>query len=150
MSIRIVLADDHPSYRAVVREMLDHEPDLVVVAEADDGLEAIRADLEQCPDVIIMDIGMPQMDGIETTRRIVGQRAHARVIALTLHADARFVEAMFEAGASGYVLKQDAFSDLLDAVHEVVAGRRFVSAGIPSFPRATAIAGRASGTGGSR
>ncbi|MBI1395189.1 MAG: response regulator [Betaproteobacteria bacterium] len=127
MAIRIVLADDHASYRTTVRDMLNHEPDLEVVAEADDGDGAIQADEEQVPDVIIMDIAMPRVDGIEATRRILSRRPAARVLALSLHTDTRFVDAMLDAGAAGYVLKQDAFADLLDAVHQVVAGRTFVS-----------------------
>ncbi len=132
MTIRIVLADDHPSYRSVVREMLDHEPDLEVVAEAGDGDGAVRADLEHGPDIVIMDIAMPGVDGIEATRQIVARRPTARVLALSLHTDPRFVEAMLQAGAAGYVLKQDSFADLLHAIREVAAGRSFVSPSLVS------------------
>lgn len=135
MAIRILLADDHASYRATVRELLEHEADLEVVAEAGDGVAAVRADREACPDLVIIDIAMPAMDGIEATRRIRASRPDARVLALSLHTDPRFVEAMLRAGATGYVLKQDSFEDLLSAVHEVAAGRAFLSPGLE--PRAS-------------
>lgn len=127
MPIRIVLADDHASYRAVVREMLDQEVDIEVVAEAADGAAAIEAEDALAPDVVVIDVAMPRMDGIEATRRILRHHPGARVIALTLHTEACFVDGMLSAGANGYVLKQDAFSALLHAIHEVAAGRRFVS-----------------------
>lgn len=132
MPTRIVLADDHPSYRAVIREMLNQEPDLVVVAEVDDGASAVRAAIEQSPDIILMDIGMGGIDGIAATRQIVAHNQSAHVVGLSLHAEAVLVEAMFEAGATGYVLKQDAFADLLQAIHEAVAGRHFVSTNVVS------------------
>jgi DNA-binding NarL/FixJ family response regulator len=130
MAIRILLADDHVTYRSTVRELLEHEPDLEVIGEVGDGADAVRADREGCPDVVIMDIAMPAMDGIEATRRIREQRPDARVLALSLHSDPRFVEAMLKAGATGYVLKQDSFEDLLSAVHEVAAGRAYLSSGL--------------------
>ena len=130
MAIRILLADDHVTYRNTVRELLEHEPDLEVIGEVGDGADAVRADREACPDVVIMDIAMPAMDGIEATRRIREQRPDARVLALSLHSDPRFVEAMLKAGAAGYVLKQDSFEDLLSAVHEVAAGRAYLSSGL--------------------
>lgn len=132
MPTRIVLADDHPSYRAVIREMLDQEPDLVVVAEVADGPSAVRAAAEQSPDVVLMDIGMSGMDGISATREIVAQNRSAHVVGLSLHAEAVLVDAMFAAGATGYVLKQDAYADLLHAIHEAIAGRHFVSSNVPS------------------
>lgn len=127
MTIRIVLADDHATYRATVREMIEHEPDLEVVAEASDGAGAIAAERDQIPDVVVIDVEMPRMDGIEATRRILEQHPAARVLALTLHTEACYVDSMLAAGANGYVLKQDAFAALLLGIREVAAGRRFVS-----------------------
>lgn len=127
MTIRIVLADDHASYRATVREMIEHEPDLEVVAEACDGAGAIEAERDQTPDIVVIDVEMPHMDGMEATRRILQQHPSARVLALTLHTEACYVDGMLAAGANGYVLKQDAFASLLLGIREVAAGRRFVS-----------------------
>lgn len=127
MTIRIVLADDHASYRATVREMIEHEPDLEVVAEASDGAGAIAAERDQTPDIVVIDVEMPRMDGIEATRRILAQHPAARVLALTLHTEACYVDSMLAAGANGYVLKQDAFTALLQGIREVAAGRRYVS-----------------------
>ncbi len=132
MPIRILLVDDHSKYRAAIREMLEQEPDLEIVAEAGDGAGAIRLDAEKTPDVIIMDIAMANLDGIEATRRILARRPAARVLVLTLHSDTRFVEAMFEVGAVGYVLKQDCFAELANAVREVAAGRTYFSPNIAS------------------
>lgn len=132
MPTRIVLADDHPSYRAAIREMLDQEPDLVVVAEVDDGASAVRAAQEQSPDIVLMDIGMPGMDGIAATRQIVAHDRSAHVVGLSLHTEGVLVEAMLAAGATGYVLKQDAFAVLLHAIHEAAAGRQFVSTNVIS------------------
>lgn len=135
MPTRILLADDHPSYRAEIREMLDQEPDLVVVAEVEDGPSAVRAAVEQSPDIVLMDIGMAGMDGIAATRQIVAHNRSAHVVGLSLHAEAVLVDAMFEAGAAGYVLKQDAFADLLHAIHEAMAGRHFVSSNVIAHRR---------------
>ncbi|MFM9972352.1 MAG: response regulator transcription factor [Burkholderiales bacterium] len=132
MPIRIVLADDHLSYRAAIREMLDREPGIEIVAEASDGEIAVQASLAHEPDVVLIDIAMPCMDGIEATRRIVAHRRHPQVIALTLHAELSFVRAMLSAGARGYLLKGDAYSDLLRAIREVAAGGQFISANVDS------------------
>ena len=141
MPIRIVLVDDHAGYRAAVRHMLAREPDLVVVGDAGDGAGAIEVDREQNPDVIVMDIEMSPLNGIELTRRIVARRPGAKVLALSLHGDLRFVEEMTRAGAQGYVLKQNATTELPLAIREVAAGRQYWSPNLP--PSALPITGAA-------
>jgi len=130
MTIRILLADDSQQYRSVIRTMLDREPDMMVVAEASDGPAALQQARAQTLDLVLMDVDMPQMDGIEVTRRLLAEQPAPRVLALSLHPDAQFVQAMVEAGAMGYVLKDDPFPDLLSAIREVVAGRTYFSSGL--------------------
>ena len=141
MALRIVLADDHAAYRAYLRSLLEAQADIVVVAEAEDGKSAVHAAIEHEPDVVVLDLVMPGLDGIEATRRIVSQRPSTRVLALSLHSDAKLVEAMSAAGASGYMLKTDSLSDLLRALHEVSAGRGYFS---------TALAGTNNGSSTSK
>jgi DNA-binding NarL/FixJ family response regulator len=130
MTIRILVADDSQQYRSVIRTMLDREPDMTVVAEASDGPAALQQALAQTPDLVLMDVDMPQMDGIEVTRRLLSEQPATHVLALSLHPDAQFVQAMVDAGASGYVLKDDPFPDLLTAIREAVAGRAYFSSGL--------------------
>lgn len=128
MALRIVLADDHAAYRAYLRSLLEAQDDIVVAAEAADGVSAVRAALEHEPDIVVLDLVMPGLDGIEATRQIVSQRPSTRVLALSLHSDAKLVEAMSVAGASGYMLKTDPLPELLEALREVSEGRAFFSA----------------------
>lgn len=130
MVTRLVLADDKKEFRQYLRVLLDKDPGLSVIGEAEDGQAAIRLAKELEPDVVIMDVAMPTMDGIEATRRIVASLRSTRVLALSVHADRRFVEAMLDAGASGYVLKDDMFTELSLAIRTVVTGRTYVSPGI--------------------
>jgi DNA-binding NarL/FixJ family response regulator len=127
MTLRIVLADDHSAYRAYLRTLLDEEPDMTVAAEAEDGEGAVCAVREQKPDIVILDLAMPNLDGIQATRQIVALQPEARVLALSLHSDRIFVEAMAAAGAAGYMLKTDPFPELLRAIREVAAGYSFIS-----------------------
>lgn len=127
MAVRIVLADDSQQYRSVVRALLEKQPGIQVVAGVANGNDAMTAALQWNPEVIIMDVTMPRLDGIEATRRILVQQPDARVLALSSHREARFVTAMLDAGARGYVLKEDEFAELLQAIREVVAGRTYLS-----------------------
>lgn len=127
MSRRIVLADDHQLVRAGLRSLLDKEPDLQVVAEAADGREAVRLVTQHEPDLAILDIGMPNLNGIEATRQIRAAVPQTKVIALSMHAGAQFVGGMFEAGASAYLLKDSAYEELLEAVRAVLVGRIYLS-----------------------
>ncbi|MFH1569802.1 MAG: response regulator transcription factor [Gemmatimonadota bacterium] len=127
MSIRILLADDHRILRDGLRSLLEQQPDMEVVAQAEDGRAAVYLVQEHRPDVAIMDIGMPELNGMEATRQILDRVPQVRVIALSIHADRWYVSGMFLAGASGYLLKNCAFEELVRAVRAVMAGQRYLS-----------------------
>jgi two-component system, NarL family, response regulator NreC len=103
--IKIILADDHQIVRLGLRSLLSLEPDMEVLAEADNGREVIRLAREKAPDIVIMDISMPDLNGIEATRQIMSESPGVKVIALSMHSDSLFVLNMLKAGASGYLLK---------------------------------------------
>jgi two-component system response regulator NreC len=127
MSIRIILADDHKIIRDGLRTLLESDAEMEVVAEADNGRKAIKRAGEFMPDVVIMDITMPDMNGIDATRDIVREVPGAKVIALSMHSDRRFVTGMFEAGATGYLLKDCAFEELAKAIRTVVSNHTYLS-----------------------
>ncbi|MHC4591494.1 MAG: response regulator [Planctomycetota bacterium] len=126
MSIRILLADDHKIVRDGLRSLLEKEPDMEVAAEADNGRMAVELAGELRPDVVVMDVAMPDLNGMEATRQIVRSVPGARVVALSMHSDKRFVRGMLASGASGYVLKDAAFEELIRAIRSVVAGRTYL------------------------
>ena len=125
MASRILLADDHQMMREGLRGLLERQAGLDVVGEAADGAEAVKLALQLTPDVVIMDLSMPVMDGIEACRQIVAQLPHTKVVGLSIHSDRRFIEGMMEAGASGYLLKDCAFDELVAAIEAVVAGNPY-------------------------
>lgn len=132
MAITIVLADDHQAYRDYLRNKLDQEPDMTVVAQAEDGQAAMRTVQDQArqnrtPDLVIMDITMPRLNGVEATRQILSTHPSVKVLALSIHDNRQFVEAMVQAGASGYMLKDDTFTDLTRAMRAVAAGQTYFS-----------------------
>jgi two-component system, NarL family, response regulator NreC len=127
MKTRILIADDHKIIREGLRALLEKQNDMEVIAEAEDGLSAVKAALKAIPDVVIMDIGMPGLNGIEATRQVVAGNRNIRVIALSMHTDRRFVLEMLEAGASGYLLKESAFEELAASIHTVMAGQPYLS-----------------------
>jgi DNA-binding NarL/FixJ family response regulator len=120
--IRILLADDHVVVRQGTRELLEREGDLEVVAEAGDGEEAVRLANSQRPDVAIMDISMPKLNGIEATRQIKAIQPGTAVLVLTAYDDDQYIFALLEAGAAGYLLKNVRAEELVDAVRAVHAG----------------------------
>jgi two-component system response regulator NreC len=130
MSIRILLADDHKIIREGLRSLLEKEPDLEVVAEAGNGAKTVKLARKLKPEIVIMDITMPDLNGIEATRQIIGELPNIKVIALSMHSDRRFVVGMLKAGASGYLLKDCAFDELIHTVHTVVSNRIYLSPGI--------------------
>lgn len=130
MSIRILLADDHRILREGLRSLLAQQPDLAVVGEASDGDEAVALARELHPDLVIIDVVMGGCDGIEATRRIRAELPRTAVIALSMHADRRFVSEMLRAGALGYLVKDSAFEELAQAVRTVMEGRPYLGAAI--------------------
>lgn len=120
--IRVMLVEDHILVREGTRELLDHEEDLRVVAEAGDGEEAVRLAAEHEPDVVIMDIAMPKLNGIEATQRIKAMNPATAVLVLTAYDDDQYVFAFLEVGAAGYLLKDVSTADLIRAIREVHAG----------------------------
>ncbi|HNZ58429.1 MAG TPA: response regulator transcription factor [Syntrophorhabdaceae bacterium] len=127
MGIKIILADDHKIIREGLRALLEKEPDMEVVGEANDGIATVRLTKNLNPDIVIMDIGMPDMNGIEATRQIISETKGVKVIALSMHSDRRFVLQMLKAGASGYLLKDSAFEELALAIKTVMLGQPYLS-----------------------
>jgi DNA-binding NarL/FixJ family response regulator len=130
LRIKILLADNHRIVRQGLRHLLEEEPDLEVIGEAEDGRGAIDLALKLPPDLIIMDIGMPGISGIEATQVIRAMCPEIRVIALSMQSEKWFVRKMLAAGASGYMLKDCACEDLITAIRQVMAGKTFFSAEI--------------------
>ena len=126
-TLRILLADDHAVVRQGLRKILEERPDWKVIGEAGDGREAVRLAEELTPDVGIIDIGMPLLNGIEATRQIVKRSPTTRILVLTMHADEAYVHQVLQAGATGYLLKDSADVDLVQAVSAVSRGKSFFS-----------------------
>ncbi len=125
--IHILLVDDHAVVREGYRRLLEETPDFGVVGEAASGNEAIQRFAELSPDVVVMDISLPGMSGIEATRRMIGRCAQARILAFSMHEEAIFVRRAFAAGATGYITKACAPDVLIEAVRSVAQGRRYLS-----------------------
>jgi len=130
MSIRIVLADDHRITREGLLSMLNNEVGMEVVGEAENGREAVKLAQELLPDLVIMDVTMPDLNGIEATRMITSGAGEINVIAISMYSDKQFVQGMIQAGASGYLLKDCAFEELLNAIRVVVSGNTYLSPAI--------------------
>lgn len=127
MKTKILIADDHKIIREGLRALLEKQQDMEVVAEAQDGLTTVRMVSRLLPNIVIMDIGMPEMNGIDATRKITADNRKVKVIALSMHSDRRFVLEMLKAGASGYLLKDSAFEELVAAIHAVMANQPYLS-----------------------
>lgn len=133
MSMRVLLADDHAIIRQGLCSLLEKEPEVEVVGAADDGRKAVELVRELRSDIVIMDISMPNLNGIDATHRIVHEFGGVKVIALSIHSNRRFAADMLKAGASGYILKECLFDELLEAIRTVSKGGIYLS------PRITGV-----------
>jgi DNA-binding NarL/FixJ family response regulator len=130
MKTKVLLVDDHKMIRNILRGLLDSEPGIQVVAEANNGKEGLRIAEEQHPDVIVTDLKMSGMDGLEMAREIGGHAPSSKVIILTMYGDPMYVSQAVEAGAQGYVLKGGDLGELVQAIHDVASGQRYFSPSI--------------------
>jgi DNA-binding NarL/FixJ family response regulator len=126
-TLRILLADDHTVVRQGLRKVIEEQPEWQVVAEAADGREAVRLAGEHKPDIAILDVAMPLLNGVETTRQIVRHFPKVRVLVLSMYADEAYVAQVLHAGAAGYILKDSADTDLFQAISAVAEGKSFFS-----------------------
>jgi DNA-binding NarL/FixJ family response regulator len=130
--IRVLLADDHRMLREGIRALLERQEDIQVVGEAADGREAVRLTTQLCPDVVVMDVSMPMLNGIEATRQIRRDCPDVRVLILTVHESEEYVAQLLVAGASGYIIKRAAGEELVSAIRAVHQGEAFL---YPSIAR---------------
>ena len=139
MSLQVILVDDHQVVREGFRALVQQQSDIEVVGEAADGRTAVRLARDLAPDVVVMDIGLPGLNGIEATRQIRAQAPKVEVLALSIHEDRWFVAGMLEAGARGYLLKKGAFQELAQAIRTVAAGQSYLS---PQIAGMVSLTGR--------
>ncbi len=127
MSIRILLADDHKIVRDGLRSLIETQPGMEVVGEAADGRTAVSLAIRLNPDVVIMDISMPDLNGIDAARQIASEAPKVKIITLSMHSESRYVKEIFRNGASGYLLKECAFEELAIAIHTVAEDQIYLS-----------------------
>ena len=132
-TLKVVIADDHMIVRDGLRSLLERQPDMEVVAEADNGRIALKLVKELSPDVVIMDIGMRELNGIDATRQIVKMSPGVKVLALSMYSDKRFIKGMLKAGASGYMLKDSAFKELIDAIRVIIVNKIYISPSVANI-----------------
>lgn len=128
--VRILLADDHTILRDGIRALLEDEPDMIVVGEAEDGRTAVKLACQLKPDVVLMDIAMPLLNGLEATRQIKHDCPQVKVLILTMHENEEYIRQVLASGAMGYILKDAAARELLDAIHAVRQGEAVLSPAI--------------------
>jgi DNA-binding NarL/FixJ family response regulator len=133
MSVRIVIADDHKLMREGLSSLLSQQADIMVVGQAINGREAVQLTERENPDVVVMDVSMPDLNGIDATRQILSRSPRTRVIALSMHSDRQFVAEMFRAGARGYLLKDSAFEELASAITRVAKDETYGAPRISGF-----------------
>lgn len=127
MNYRIVIADDHRIVRQGLRSLVEQESDLEVIGMAANGRQALQMTRRLIPDVVIMDISMPDLNGIDATSQIVNEAPGVKVIALSMHSEKQLIDGMLRAGAAGYLLKESAFEELIKAIRIVCAGKKYLS-----------------------
>ena len=132
--IRVLLADDHALVRQGFRRILEDEPDIVVVGEAGGGAEAIELDRQLEPDVVVLDLGMPEINGLHAAIDIVRRRPARRILMLSMHSDPQYVRNAFDAGVKGYILKNALETDLIRAVRTIAGGGEFLSPELANVP----------------
>ena len=130
--IRILLADDHAVVRQGFKMILSAQPDMEIVGEAGNGRQAVELAEQLRPDVVVMDVAMPELNGIEATRRLGESAPHTRVVALSMHKDSVYVRVILRAGARGYLLKDSGAADLVSAVRSVASGESYLSPAVSS------------------
>lgn len=127
MNIKVLLVDDHDIVREGLRELINRQPDMAVVGEAGDGRSAIELAGSLVPDVVVMDVSMPDLNGVDAARQICSGEAAPKVLCLSMHAEHRYVEAMLRAGAAGYLVKSCASRELAEAIRAVQSGKSYLS-----------------------
>jgi two-component system, NarL family, response regulator LiaR len=130
--IKVIVADDHPLIRKAIKSVLDPLDDIEVIAEAGNGVEAVKLAAEFCPDVVIMDIGMPLMNGLEATRKIKDKCPETAVLILTVYEDSEHILGLLKAGAAGYLIKDIFDDELVHSIYNVVAGETVLSSQVAS------------------
>lgn len=127
MEIKIILADDHKILRDGLRNVLDKNINLKVIGEAQDGREAVKLCRELNPDIVVMDVSMPGLNGVEASKQIIRDNPEIKIIALSMHSNKRFITGMFKAGAYGYLLKDSDSDELITAIESVARNKKYVS-----------------------
>jgi len=130
LSIRILIADDHKIVLDGLKALIEAQPDMIIVAQATNGREAVKLARKEKPDMVIIDVAMPDLNGLEAMRQILSDNSRTKVIALSMHSDRRYVTGMLSAGASGYILKHCAFEELAHAIHTVLRNQVYLSPAI--------------------
>jgi DNA-binding NarL/FixJ family response regulator len=133
MSIKVIIADDHPIVRQGLRQVIEREPDLEVIGEADQGRAALEKILELKPDVAVLDVDMPQLDGLEILRILRERGMNGAVIILTVHREEAFFNRAVQLGAQGYLLKDSAIADIVHGIRAVASGQNYVSTLLTSY-----------------
>jgi two-component system response regulator NreC len=127
MNIKILLAEDHKILRAGIKNLLQNEKEITLIGEADNGIDALKMAMELKPDIVLMDIGMPGLNGIEATKQIYENTDSIKVIALSMHTEREYVIGMFKAGATGYLLKDCSYDELIEAINSVYDNKNYIS-----------------------
>jgi len=127
MTVRIIIADDHRLFREGLVNLLSDSKDIEIIAEAENGMDAIEKAKELNPDIIVMDIGMPILNGVDATKLLCKEMPSVKIISLSMHSEKQYIKGMLEAGAAGYLFKNCTYNELIEAIHTVNAGKKYLS-----------------------